>query len=161
MKLPRRRFLRLAVGVAATCLTRPAPVSARPKCYLCRSQAAKVRDEIAATPREIRRAFEQRYAAWRKTWNSTALAPLSDTRSRRNSEEFAALVGLGSRIVPLLIDKIAHPEEFFALQVYEVLQPDWPVNIEADGKPVFESEQVKAKRAVKDWFRTKFGPAAP
>ena len=135
--------------------------SARPQSDLSGSQAARLRHEIAAIPGEIRRAFEERYRAWRKTWDSPALAVLSDTRSRRNSAEFAALVRLGPPILPLLIDKIAHPQEFFALQVYEVLRPDWPANIEADGKPVFASEQAKARRAVQDWFRLKRGQAAP
>jgi hypothetical protein len=161
MRLARRRFLGLAAAAAAAGLARPDPASARPQCYLSRSEATALRDEIAAIPPEIRRAFEERYQAWRKTQDSPALAVLSDTRSRRNSAEFAALVGLGPQILPLLIDKIAHPQEFFALQVYEVLRPDWPVNVEADGKPVYDSEQAKARRAVQDWFRLKRGQAAP
>jgi hypothetical protein len=155
MKLARRRFLELAAAAAATGLARPA--SARPQPYLSGSQAAELRHEIAAIPREIRRAFDQRYQAWRNTWDSPALAVPSDTRSRRNSAEFATLVGLGPQILPLLIDKIAHPQDFLALQVYEVLRPDWPANIEADGKPVFASEQAKVRRAVQDWFRLKRG----
>jgi hypothetical protein len=156
MKLPRRRFLQLAAA-AATCLAGSAAVAARPRSYLSASQAAMLIDEIAATPRDIRRAFERRYQAWRKTWDSPALAVLSDTRSRRSSVEFTALIGLGPQILPLLMDKIAHRREFFALQAYEVLQPDWPQNIEADGKPVFESEQARAARAVNDWFRHERG----
>jgi hypothetical protein len=159
MKLARGRFLELAAAAAATGLADPASAQAQP--YLSRSEVAELRHEIAAIPREIRRAFDQRYRTWRNTWDSPALAVLSDTRSTRNSAEFAALVGLGPQILPLLIDKIAHPQEFFALQVYEVLRPDWSANIEADGKPVFASEQAKARRAVKDWFRLKRGQAAP
>jgi hypothetical protein len=160
MKLVRRRILALAAA-AAVGLARPVAASARPQPTLSRSQAATLRHEIAAIPREISRAFEQRYRAWRKTWDSPALAVLSDTRSRRNSGEFAALVGLGPQILPLVMDKIAHPDEFFALQVYEVLRPDWPANIEAGGKPVLESEQAKARRALQDWFRLKRGHATP
>jgi hypothetical protein len=161
MKLARRRLPQLAAGAATAGLAPAAPVCARPRSYLSRPEAAQLRDEIAAIPREIRRAFDRRYQAWRKTWDSPGLASLSDTKSRRNSAEFAALVGLGPRILPLLIGEIAHPQEFFALQAYEVLQPGWPADIEADGKPVFESEQAKAERAVKDWFRHKLGHAAP
>jgi hypothetical protein len=161
MKLPRRRFLQLAATAAVTCLAGSAAVAARPRSYLSVSEAARLRDEIAAIPGDIRRAFERRYQAWRKTWDSPALAVLSDARSRRSSEEFAALVGLGPQILPLLMDKIAQPQEFFALQAYEVLQPDWPANIEAGGQRVFESEQAKAERAVKDWLRLKRGNAAP
>jgi hypothetical protein len=109
MKLARRRFLELAAAAAATGLARPDPASARPRSYLSQSEAAELREEIATIPPEIRGAFEPHYQAWRNTWDSPALAVLSDTRSRRNSAEFAALVGLGPQILPLLIDKIAHP----------------------------------------------------
>jgi hypothetical protein len=118
-------------------------------------------DQIDAIPRDTHREFERRYRAWRRTWDSPSLALRSNTGALRSSQEFAALVALGPQIAPLLIERIAHPDEFFALQAYEVLQPDWPANIEADGQLVFESEQTKAERAVKDWFRLERGHAAP
>jgi hypothetical protein len=156
MKLPRRRFLGL--GVAAACLTLPtaAPArerpGARPKSYLSRSNAVKLHDQIATIPQDTRGEFERRYRAWRKTWDSPSLVLLSDTASLRRSAEFAALTGLGPQILPLLVEKMAHPQEFFALQAYEVMRPDWPANIETGGERVFDSEQAKAERAVKDWL---------
>jgi hypothetical protein len=47
----------------------------------------------------------------------------------------------------VLMDKIAHRQEFFALRANEVPQPDWPANM--------------TERAVKDWLRRKPGHAAP
>ena len=70
----------------------------------------------------------------------------------RHADEFAALVALGAPILPLLVEKLAHPEEFFALQAYEAVRPDWAAAIESNSERVFESEQAKAQRAVKDWF---------
>jgi hypothetical protein len=149
MKLARRRFLRLA-GAAALSPALPA-AAAGPKSYLSRSQAAKLRAQIAAVPPDIRGEFARRYQAWRKTWDSPAIAVLSDSASVRHSDEFAALVALGAPILPLLIEKIARPEDFFALQAYEAIKPDWPATIESHGERVFESEQAKARRAVQDW----------
>jgi hypothetical protein len=120
--------------------------------YLSRSQAAKLRDQIAAIPPDTRKTFARRYQAWRRTWSSPSVAVLSSTAALRRSEEFAALGAMGSQILPLLIDKIARPDEFFALQTYEALQGDVPARIGAAGEPIFESEQAKAKRAVKDWL---------
>jgi hypothetical protein len=151
MKLLRRRFLQRAAGAAA-CVALAAPVSAHPKSYLSRSEAAGLRVQIAAVPPDIRGEFARRYQAWRKTWDSPAIAVVSDSASVRHADEFAALVALGPQILPLLIGKMAQPENFFALQAYEAIKPDWPATIESNGERVFESEQAKAKRAVKDWF---------
>jgi hypothetical protein len=151
MRLARRQFLQRAVGAAA-CLALAPPVSAEPRSYLSRSQAAKLRAQIAAIPPDIRRQFARRFAAWRKTWDRPAIAFASDSAAVRHADEFAALVALGAPILPLLVEKLAHPEEFFALQAYEATRPDWPATIESNGERVFESEQAKAQRAVKDWF---------
>jgi hypothetical protein len=151
MKISRRRFLQRAACAAAG-LAFAAPVSAQPRSYLSRSQAARLRAEITAIPPDMRGEFARRYPAWRKTWDSPAIAPLSDSAAVRRSDEFAALVALGAPILPLLIEQIARPPEFFALQAYEALKPDWPTTIDRNGERVFESEQAKARRAVKDWF---------
>jgi hypothetical protein len=158
MKLARRRFLQLVAAAAAAGLALPPAAPARerpgtgPKTYLTRSETVKLHDQIAEIPADLRAEFERRYRAWRNTWDDPALAILSDTAALRRSAQFAALTGLGPPILPLLIAKLAHPQEFFALQAYEVVQPDWPANIATDGQPVFESEQAKARRAVKEWL---------
>ena len=153
MTFSRRRFLQCAAAAAAGgCLALAAPASAQPKSYLSRSQAAKLRVQIAAIPPDARAEFARRYQAWRKTWDSPAIAVLSDSAAVRRSDEFAALIALGAPILSLLIEKIARPEEFFALQAYEALKPEWPTTIDRNGERVFESEQAKARRAVRDWF---------
>jgi hypothetical protein len=153
MTFSRRRFLQFAAAAAAGgCLALAAPASAQPKSYLSRSQAAKLRVQIAAIPPDARAEFTRRYQAWRKTWSSPAIAFSSDSAAVRRSGAFAALVALGAPILPLLIEKIARPAEFFALQAYEALKPEWPTTIDRNGERVFESEQAKARRAVRDWF---------
>jgi hypothetical protein len=151
MKLARRRFLQCTAGAAA-CLALARPASAQPKSYLSESDAAKLRAQIAAVAPDIRSEFARRFEAWRKTWDSPAIAPLSDSAAVRRSDEFAALIALGAPVLPLLIEKIAQPNEFFALQAFEAIKPDWPTTIECNGERVFKSEQAKARRAVKDWF---------
>jgi hypothetical protein len=151
MKASRRRFLQCAAGAAA-CLARAAPAAAGPKSYLSRSQAAKLRAQIAAIAPDIRSKFARRFEAWRKTLDSPAIAPLSDSAAVGHSDEFAALVALGAPILPLLVEKIAQPDAFSALQAFEAIKPDWPTTIESNGERVFESEQAKARRAVRDWF---------
>ena len=159
MKLVRRRFLQLVAAVAAAAgLALPPAAPARerpgagPKGYLTRSETVKLHDQIAAIPRDLRAEFERRYRAWRNTWDSPALAVLSDSAAVRRSDAFAPLIALGAPILPLLIETIARPEEFFALQAYEALKPEWPTAIDRNGERVFESEQAKARRAVRDWF---------
>jgi hypothetical protein len=151
MTFSRRRFLQRAAAAAAG-LALTAPASAQPGSYLSRSQAAKLRAQIAAISVDVRSEFARRYQAWRQTWESPAIAFSSDSASVRRSDAFAALIALGAPILPLLIEKIARPAEFFALQAYEALKPDWPTTIDRNGERVFESEQAKARRAVRDWF---------
>jgi hypothetical protein len=158
MSPSRRRFLKLASAVAAW----PATGSAReasavpPRTYLSRAEAAKLSAQIATVPLATRREFARRYAAWRKTWARGDLAFSSDTAAYRKSKEFSALVALGPPIRPLLIQRIARPDEFFALQAYEVIELGQPEGVSAagtgSGERAFESEQAKAKRVVQDWF---------
>jgi hypothetical protein len=157
LRLRRRRVLRAPAAAAACIMSAimafaPEVLAAEPKSYLTRVQSLKLHDEIARIPPATRAEFERRYAAWRKTWSRPELAVRSDTRALRDSPEFAALVALGPSVLPLLIEKIAHPEAFFALQAYEGLAPDWPQTLADAGGRIFESEQAKARRAVTDWL---------
>lgn len=113
-----------------------------------------MRHEIAAIPRAVQAEFARRYQAWRKTWDSPSIAFRSDTAAVRHSQEFAALVALGPQVLPLLVEKIARPEVFLALQAFQVLRAETAPNIVAapDNGQRLESEQAKARRAVKDWF---------
>jgi hypothetical protein len=152
--MDRRRFLQLAGAAVPAALPRGAgtldDVAQAPQTYLLPAQAAKLHQQIAAIPEDIPGEFARRYAAWRRNWTTVALALHSDAGAYRKSEEFAALVALGRQILPLLIERLARPDDFFALQAYE--EPSWAETIATDGTLRYASEQARAKRGVTDWF---------
>ena len=78
----------------------------------------------------------------------------SDPHTRAVGREFEALIPLGPVILPLLIEKLADPENFFALQLYDAMQSDENllVQYEPDDERIVEGEQGRAPRAVQAWF---------
>jgi hypothetical protein len=85
-------------------------------------QRTRLNVEIAQLPADLRARFDERYRDWRKTWERPDILISSNSRAVRNSEEFGALVALGPPVLPLVVDKLLQPEEFFALQLYDALQ---------------------------------------
>jgi hypothetical protein len=124
------------------------------KNYLSSSQKKSLnaeRDNIAA---ELRNAFNTVFAAWKSTWFKGGLAINSDPHARASGEEYDALIALGPKVLPLVVEKLADPENFFALQLYDAMQPNerLVVHFEPDDERILEGEQGRAKRAVHAWF---------
>src|SRR5207249_11473195 len=105
-------------------------------------------------PARVRTAFEAAFTAWKKNWFRGGLAASSDPHARAVGSEFDALVALGPSILPLLIEKLADPENFLALQLYDAMQSDENllVQFEPDDERVVEGEQGRARRVVQAWF---------
>jgi hypothetical protein len=116
MKLARRPFLRLA-GAAALSPVLPA-AAAGAKSYLSRAQAAKLRAQIAAVPPDIRGEFARPLPGLAQDLGQSRHRGPFGFGIGAKLDEFAALIALGAPILPLLIEKIARPEDFFALQAY-------------------------------------------
>jgi hypothetical protein len=85
-------------------------------------QRSRLDAEIAEVPGNLRARFDERYSSWRKTWQRPDVLFSSNSKAVRNSDEFRSLVSLGPRILPLVVDKLLEPDEFFALQLYDALQ---------------------------------------
>jgi hypothetical protein len=124
------------------------------KVSLSAPETANLRKEVGVVPPELRREFERLYNEWRDTWREPHLAILSDPAVLRYSREFAAVAALGPEILPLVVEKLANREEFFALQLYDALQShgSLKVEIEPDLPDVLEGEQGRAERVVKHWL---------
>ena len=56
--------------------------------------------------------------------------------------------------MPLVIEALADPENFLALQLYDAMQSDEDllVQFEPDDERVVEGEQGRARRVVQAWF---------
>jgi hypothetical protein len=124
------------------------------KSYLSGPQKKALGAEREAVDPDLRRAFEEAFAAWKQTWFSGGLAVNSNPHSRAIGKEYDTLIALGPEIMPLVVEKLADPENFLTLQLYDAIQPNEQlvVHFEADDERILEGEQGRAKRAVKAWF---------
>jgi hypothetical protein len=124
------------------------------KSYMSPAQRRAVHAERDRVSQEVRSAFEDAFAAWKNTWFSGGLGISSDPHTRTVGKEYDALVALGPSILPLVVDKLADPENFLALQLYDALQPNEKllVHFEPDDERILEGEQGRAQRVVQAWF---------
>ena len=124
------------------------------KSYLSSAQKKALREQRAAIPAELQTAFDSAFRAWKATWFSGGLAISSDPHTRAVGKEFDALVALGPGILPLVIEMLADPENFLALQLYDAIQPNerLVVPIAPDDERILEGEQGRARRTVQAWF---------
>jgi len=103
---------------------------------------------------KTKRAFETDFPAWKKTWFEGGLAISSDPHTRTVGREFDALVALGPKILPLVVERLADPDNFLALQLYDTLQTNSKliVQFEPDDERVLSGEQGRALEVVKQWL---------
>ena len=116
-----------------------------------RSTLKSIAAEVDARTKE---AFQTAFAAWKKTWFEGGLAISSDPHTRTVGREFDALVALGPKILPLLVERLAEPDNFLALQLYDTLQPSPKliVQFEPDDERILSGEQGRAQEVVKQWL---------
>ncbi len=55
------------------------------------------------------------YAAWKAAWSHPLIVVSSAPAARAQTVEFLELITLGPEILPLLMEKLTDPDEFFAL----------------------------------------------
>jgi hypothetical protein len=124
------------------------------KSYLSTAQKQLLRRQQVEIPDDVRTRFDTAFSAWKDTWFSGGLAMSSDPHTRAAGKEFDSLIGLGPVILPLLIEKLADPENFLALQLYDAMQSDENllVQYEPDDERIVEGEQGRARRVVQAWF---------
>jgi len=124
------------------------------KSYLSAAQRRILNGECARVPERVRATFTQAFAAWKKGWFSGGLAISSDPHTRTVGKEFDTLIALGPAILPLVVEALADPENFLALQLYDAIQPNDQllVQFEPDDERILEGEQGRAQRVVQAWF---------
>ncbi len=108
--------------------------------------------EIQKLPSTVVAEFETKYDRWKKTWQHPLIAVSSNPGDRANSIEFLELVSMGKAILPLLINKLKNPEEFFALQAVDRLLPGTiQISRDFDDDLNLLGEQGRALETVKLW----------
>jgi hypothetical protein len=124
------------------------------KSYLSAPQKRALRREIEHLPQDLRAVFDHSFAAWKRTWFSGGLAINSNPHTRAVGREYDELIALGARVLPLVVEQLAEPENFLALQLYDALQADEKllVQFEPEDERILEGEQGRARRVVQAWF---------
>ena len=110
--------------------------------------------QMSAVPTGVRDSFERAFQAWKDAWFDGGLAVSSAPQTRAIGKEFDDLVALGPQILPLVVAKLADPENFLALTLYDAIQPDRKLIVQfaADDERVLEGEQGRARRVLRAWF---------
>jgi hypothetical protein len=124
------------------------------KSYLSASQKKALSAEREAIAADLKDAFEKAFKAWKQSWFRGGLAVNSNPQSRAVGEEYDALIALGPEIVPLVVEKLADPENFLALQLYDAMQANdqLVIHFEPDDEGILEGEQGRARHVVHAWF---------
>ncbi len=126
----------------------------QPKSAVSSAEKKLLAEQIKSVPTELQTEFSHAFEAWKSTWFQGGLAVSSVPQSRAVGLPFDALIALGPQILPLVVQKLADPENFLALTLYDAIQPDEKllVHVDADDERILEGEQGRAKRAVQAWF---------
>jgi prevent-host-death family protein len=128
------------------------------KSYLSQSQKKVLGEVVREVPEQVKSSFEKAFAAWKETWFHGPLSISSDPSDRAGGKEYHDLIALGSPAIPLVLQKLADPENFMALQLYDALQTDVNllVHIEPDDDRILEGEQGRARRTVQAWIANRW-----
>jgi hypothetical protein len=124
------------------------------KSYMSAAQRRILNEQRGRIPEGLQAAFEEAFAAWKNIWFRGGLAISSNPHTRAVGREYDALIALGPAILPLVIEKLADPENFLALQLYDAIQSSEKLRVqyEPDDERLLEGEQGRAQRAVQAWF---------
>jgi hypothetical protein len=127
------------------------------KSYVSAAQKRALVEERERVPEEIRSAFDKAFAAWKNAWFGGGLAISSNPQTRIVGKEYDALIALGPAILPLVVEQLADPDNFIALQLYNAVQPDAKllVQFEPEDERILEGEQGRARRVVQAWFASR------
>ena len=117
------------------------------------SELEAIRRKISSIPQDLRDRFTIAYNAWKETWQHPLILSSSNPVDRTLSTQFLDLISLGPGIIPLLIERLATSDEFFALQAVDRLAPSTHVvTFDLDDPSVLQGEQARAAATVRRWL---------
>jgi len=135
-----------------------ADVRARPRkmktLKLSKADVQFVRRRVEETDPALRERFERAYQAWKTAITHPLIAISSNPAARTQTPAFLEVISLGPGILPLLMEKLTHADQFFALQAVDRLRkPEFIVSRERGDPAVLMGEQGRAIETVKQWVR--------
>lgn len=121
---------------------------------LSNAEQAEVGNVAGGVDPELAAQFDRKFEDWRATWSSPELAIHSNPAAFAQSKEFEELAAMGQEIVPLVVGKLAEPDNFLALTLYDRLMgmTDMVVQTVPDSEEAIEGEQGRALRTVRRYL---------
>ena len=122
---------------------------------LSKDELAYISKKAKQTPKRLQTNFNSAYNAWKATWDDPAVMVSSNPGDRARSVEFLNLIALGPEILPLIMEKLADPDEFFTLQAVErLVRPELfeSADLELDDPRILGGEQERARTVLKRWL---------
>ncbi|MCJ1474359.1 hypothetical protein MMC13_003017 [Lambiella insularis] len=92
-----------------------------------RARLEKLSEQLAGAFPTLQNDFEAKWSAWTGTWGSTsdyARYESSSTRVWAKGPQWDALVAMGPKIIPQVVDKLAEPNNVIGVWLYNKLQTD-------------------------------------
>jgi hypothetical protein len=96
----------------------------------------------------LRRLFDVRFAARKKTWSEPPLVFSSNPHDATHSKAFQDLTALGRNIIPAVVEELLEPDNFFALQLYDTIQEKRSLAASST-EDRFESKQARARKTIR------------
>ncbi|MHB1423753.1 MAG: DUF7689 domain-containing protein [Gemmataceae bacterium] len=120
---------------------------------LTADQRNYVRIRADQVDKQLKERFDRAYNAWKATWNHPLIVVNSAPAARTRTTEFLELISLGADILPLLMEKLTDPDEFFALMAVDRLaRPELHVLRNLDDEAGLLGEQGRAVETVQRWI---------
>lgn len=120
---------------------------------LSRKERKFLQERAAQVDAQLKERFEHTYQHWKDARTHPLITISSDPGARTHTPEFLELISLGSSILPLVMEKLADPDEFFALQIADrLIRPEFVVSWAVDDPRVLLGEQRRAVETVKQWI---------
>lgn len=121
---------------------------------LSKADVQFIRRRVEEIDPAVRERFERAYQAWKMAIAHPLIAISSNPAARTQTPAFLELIALGPGNLPLLMEKLTHPDEFFALQAVDrLIRLAFVVSRSPDDPAIVLGEQGRAMETVKQWIR--------
>lgn len=91
--------------------------------YLIESEKeTSIGEPTILTANDIMR-FDSLFLAWKYTYRTDMQMRISsNTNDAKKLEQYPLLLGMGKKIIPLVVERLLEPDDFFVLTLYDDLQ---------------------------------------
>lgn len=96
--------------------------------------------------------FEKVFAAWVDRWMSPKSAPSSRLEDAKDLPEFSQLLAMGTKILPLVVEKMLDDENLLAVVLYDALQDNKELKVMYVGDEYLKGEQYRMQLSAKKWI---------